>query len=169
MGPAAAAPPFVRVRRPRLEDVDAMAEVHNRGWREAYAQLVPERFYDEAALVRRRQLWRRLVEQADGSSRMFVAESAGRVVGVASGGASRDDPPVRDLELYCLYVVADHYGTGAGQALLDAVVGREGAQLWVAADNPRARAFYRRNAFLPDGATKVDPALDGLHEVRLVR
>ena len=43
----------------------------------------------------------------------------------------------------------------AGQMLLDAALGDAGAYLWIAEDNPRAFAFYRRNGFVPDGATAV--------------
>ena len=50
-------------------------------------------------------------------------------------------------------MLASHYGSGAGQLLLDAAVGSSGAYLWIADDNPRAFAFYTRNGFVPDGAT----------------
>ncbi len=53
---------------------------------------------------------------------------------------------------------------GAGQALLDAVVRRGPAFLCVAAINPRAQAFSRRNGFRPDGSTKSDR----IDEVRMV-
>ena len=68
-----------------------------------------------------------------------------------------------------LYVLADHHGTGIGQLLLDAVVAPGvPAQLWVAEHNPRARRFYERNGFLPDGASFIDERLN-LAEVRQVR
>lgn len=142
---------------------------HNRGWREAYADLLPEEFYDETALERRKRVWRRLIERDDPSKRLFVAESDGEIVGVGFAGKSRDDRPARDLELYTLYVISSYFGTGVGQMLLDAVIGKEGAQLWVAKDNPRAQAFYRRNGFIMDGAEKVDAGANNLVEVRFVR
>ena len=48
-------------------------------------------------------------------------------------------------QLYAIYVLAEHYGSGAGQALLDAAIGGAAASLWILEDNPRARAFYVRN------------------------
>ncbi|MFC8599798.1 GNAT family N-acetyltransferase [Isoptericola sp. NPDC057191] len=84
-------------------------------------------------------------------------------------GLAGSHEPVRDRELWLLYVLAAHHGTGAGQALLDtALPPGTPAQLWVAEANPRARRFYERNGFLPDGARFVD---EGLHlaEVRHVR
>jgi predicted GNAT family N-acyltransferase len=66
-----------------------------------------------------------------------------------------------------LYVVASAHGSGAGAALLDAVIDpHESAALWVADPNPRAQAFYRRHGFVADGSVQVD---DGVREIRMVR
>lgn len=99
---------------------------------------------------------------------IWVAEVGGEIVGWANTSAGRDADGPRDLELEGLYVLDAHHGTGVGQALLDAAVGDRPAYLWVLADNPRARAFYRRNGFEPDGAEHVDAVWEAL-EVRLVR
>jgi L-amino acid N-acyltransferase YncA len=56
-----------------------------------------------------------------------------------------------------LYVYAADHGTGAGSALLEAVVDpEESAALWVADPNPRAQAFYRKHGFVADGTVKVE-------------
>lgn len=99
---------------------------------------------------------------------IWVAEVDGEIVGWANTSAGRDADGPRDLELEGLYVLDAHHGTGVGQALLDAAVGDRPAYLWVLADNPRARAFYRRNGFEPDGAEHVDAEWE-VNEVRLVR
>jgi len=67
-------------------------------------------------------------------------------------------------------VLAARHGSGVGQALLDNAVKSSAAFLWVVADNPRSQAFYRRNGFVPDGATAVYPLLGvDIGIVRLVR
>jgi hypothetical protein len=53
--------------------------------------------------------------------------------------------------------------------LMDAVLGDSKATLWVAAKNPRAHAFYRRNHFHPDGTSKTDPDSPDVTELRFVR
>lgn len=68
-----------------------------------------------------------------------------------------------------LYLLVDVHGGGAGQALLDAAIGTEPAQLWVATDNPRARRFYARNGFVADGTEIVDIGHGDLAELRMVR
>lgn len=99
---------------------------------------------------------------------IWVAEVDGEVVGWANTSAGRDADGPRDLELEGLYVLEAHHGTGVGQALVDAALGGRPAYLWVLADNPRARAFYRRNGFEPDGSEKFDDEWQ-VTEVRLVR
>lgn len=149
--------------------VEALARVHVDGWREAYGHLLSAKFYGEEALASRRAMWRSLLAHESVGERVRIARDAGStVVGFAITGSSRD----ADLgcrELYALYIRAAHYGSGAGQALLDAVLGTQPASLWVAADNPRARRFYEKNGFRTDGAAKDDPEAEGLTEVRMVR
>ncbi|MCU1505955.1 MAG: putative acetyltransferase [Microbacteriaceae bacterium] len=158
------------VRAPVAADADDVARVHVQGWREAYSDLVPESFYDEAALLRRQAMWRSLLDKPlPIGRRVSVAEVNGQIVGFALAGDPPGDEPSRARQLFALYITGHHYGSGVGQALLDAVLGTEPAQLWVAEGNPRARAFYRRNGFEPDGGRKADADIDNLIEIRLVR
>lgn len=151
------------------QDAAGCATVHHTSWVETYSGLLPAAHWESDTLERRTATWQRWL---DGGADVTVAEVDGQVVGIAIGGAGRrvgDHEPVRDRELMSLYVLADHHGTGVGQVLLDAVVPQGvPAQVWVAEHNPRARRFYERNGFLPDGARFVDERLD-LAEVRHVR
>lgn len=164
----------MRIEVPTPQDAAGIAAVHVQGWREAYGHLLPERFYDDAALEQRRAMWTRGLAREDIRRRTRVARVDGRVVGLgligASGGeGEHDQDPARTEQLMALYVLASQYGTGAGQGLLEALLAERPAQLWVARDNPRARAFYTRNGFVADGATHVDVDLGDLAEIRMVR
>lgn len=120
-------------------------------------------------------MWTRLLNAEPAPGRLNVVDLGGNVVGFAHVDAAQGMNgeeryvPVRALQLYTIYLLAAHHGTGAAQALLDETLGNEPAQLWVAAANKRARAFYARNGFRPDGMEYVDVAFPGLPEVRLVR
>lgn len=83
-------------------------------------------------------------------------------------GPSRDDD-FSGTELFAIYLLSEFYGSGAGQALLDAAIGNQAAILWVAEDNPRAQRFYERNGFRADGRRKVEPRLENLVEIRMSR
>ena len=99
------------------------------------------------------------------ANRVAVAEREGALIGIAMSGPVEGEAWLRHL--YVLYVLAEHHGTGAGAALLDAVLtAGESAALWVGDPNPRAQAFYRKHGFVPDGTVKID---DGIRELRMLR
>ena len=154
---------------PTISHADEIARVHVQCWKEAYFGLLPAQFYGDDALRRRRQRWTSVLSQGAIPEHLRIATTGDTIIGIAQAGPARGGDPARELELYMIYITSDHYGSGAGQALLDAVLGQEPAQLWVAEENPRAIAFYRRNGFAPDGERKVDADANDLVEIRLVR
>ena len=157
---------------PHLDDAEELASVHVQAWREAYGELLPEHFYDDAARESRQVMWSGLLSEEDAGERVRVARREGRIVGFVAHGPAADHqghPPERDEQLYALYVLSSCYGHGVGQALLDQALSERPAQLWVAKDNARARRFYEKNGFTADGTEQVDPDLDGLVEIRMVR
>jgi ribosomal protein S18 acetylase RimI-like enzyme len=160
----------VNLRTATPSDAAAVARVHHATWVTTYGSILPPEFWATATLERRVATWQRWL--ANGAAPL-VADVDGEVVGIAMAGdaVEQDDVlPVRDQQLYLLYVLAAYHGAGVGQALLDAVVPPgTAAQLWVAEDNPRARRFYERNGFVMEGARVVDTNAADLAEVRMVR
>lgn len=153
------------VREALPQDAAEFSSCHIACWKEAYATLWgAERLdgLDVSALTERRRS-----EIEDGAARHMLAERDGEVIGVAIAGPSRDDDAPTDLELYAIYVRAEHYGTGVSTQLLDATLEGKPASLWVYRDNPRASAFYVNHGFIPDGSEKHDAA--GILELRMVR
>jgi len=158
-------PRAVRVRPASVDDARGIAEVHVQAWREAYVHQLPADVLAGLRVEPRVERWAAIIE--DDLTDVVVAELDGRIVGwaTASGGREDDRPARRELE--GIYVLAELYGTRAGQLLLDAAIGTDDAYLWMLDDNPRAEAFYRRNGFARDGALKERP-LAG-HPVRIAR
>jgi ribosomal protein S18 acetylase RimI-like enzyme len=155
------------IRRAEATDAAALANVNLVGWRETYSPLlspaVVAGFSEEALL----QKWERgLANELAGT---VVAEVEGEVRGYAAAGPGfmRENP--RDLQLYMIYQLASEHGSGSGRAMLEAVIGDRPAFLWVARDNPRAIAFYRRNGFETDGTEDVYEQWENLPEIRMVR
>ncbi len=162
--------PPVTVRRARPEDASEMARVIVRSWRETYRGVVPDDVLDDPGFhAARERFWTAaLTDEQYRRNRIAVAERGGEVIGVAMSGPV-DDPSLEwDHHLYVLYVVAAEHGSGAGLALLDAVVRPdEDVALWVADPNPRAQAFYRRHGFVADGVAQVDE--NGVRDIRMLR
>jgi L-amino acid N-acyltransferase YncA len=144
----------VDIRRAVVGDAVGIATVHVRAWQEAYAHLAPGEALARQSVDQRALRWAEILR--DGTEDVWVAiEEGGETVGWASASAGRGESPPRKLELDGLYILASQYGRGAGQLLLDTAIADAPAFLWVAEDNPRARAFYLRNGFAPDGASET--------------
>ena len=178
---------MVVIRAGSAADAASIAAVQREAWFAAYTGIIPDEIIDRVTApdggARVRQSFRTRPWQ-----RMIVAtpddEQAG-VVGYASFGPetdvlgapwphplSTDGEERRVAELYALYVRPAWWSTGTGRALMDRVLARSAAAgyssvtLWVLRDNARARRFYERAGFAPDGATNV---LTGLGDVRELR
>ncbi|WP_019181450.1 GNAT family N-acetyltransferase [Microbacterium yannicii] len=161
----------VTVRIATTDDALAIARVHLQTWRETYTGKLADDVIEGRPIPERAAALVRLLsgESPFGPQTLWVAEREGTIVGFAWAGDCRDEDRTGQAELYAINVLRAHHGSGAGQRLLDASVGDDAASLWVLEDNPRARAFYERNRFVADGATKDDERLGGAHEIRMVR
>lgn len=160
------------LRTPVKQDAAELAALHVRTWQEAYGYLLPADFFTQEYSNGRRALWDRLLADEDPALRRVVAERDGQIVGFALAGAplpAEGQEHVRELQLYSLYVLASEYGRGVGRELLEAVLGSEPAMLWVANQNPRAIAFYRKHGFELDGIQMPDPGVPTITDVRMVR
>ncbi|MCQ1986398.1 GNAT family N-acetyltransferase [Arthrobacter sp. zg-Y844] len=165
------------IRRALPGDAEDFVSVHLQSWRESYAHVLGDEVFrrreaDRSAAVEHRRA--ALAEQAmEPAIRNWLAHSEdGRLLGFASAGPARDSDADVPLELWSIYILAEAYGKGVGQALLEQAVDKEPAYVWVLEDNARAQAFYRRNGFVADGTSKDLPQVwagTGMVEIRMVR
>jgi GNAT superfamily N-acetyltransferase len=184
----------VVIRAGSAADAAQIAAVQREGWFAAYVGIIPAETIDRVTTpdggARVRQTFRTRPWQ-----RMLVAvavdpegPAAPGVVGYASFGPETDvlsapwpHPLTTDgedgrvAELYALYVHPAWWSTGTGRALMERVLARTAGagylsiRLWVLRDNHRARRFYERAGFAPDGATNVLDGLGGVTELRYRR
>jgi len=146
-----------------------MARVNVRCWQETYRGLVPDAVLDDPGFpAARERFWTiALTEDRYRDNQAAVAERDNELIGIAMSGPPLDTGAAWTRQLYVLYVRAVDHGTGAGRALMAAVIDpAESVALWVADPNPRAQAFYRKHGFVADGTAQVE---DGVREIRMVR
>lgn len=158
------------VREMTAADIDAVARVRVRAWQHAYVDLLPRDFLDamsvEEDAARRRESFATAAAMDDPPVTHLVTESPeGTVTGWAAIGPYRPEgahtaPAPRatgDAELYAIYVLPELLGTGLGRDLTSSCLERAAQRgftrvlLWVVEGNTRARRFYERGGFTPDG------------------
>ena len=190
---------MVVIRSASAADAAQIAAVRRNSWLAAYEGIISRSVMDRVtapdggAQVRqsfRTRPWQRMIAAVAGLPRQpaSAGENAPGIVGFASFGPEQDvlgAPWPHPLtaagaeghaaELYALYVLPAWWSTGTGRALMDrvlakvSVAGYRCITLWVLEDNARARRFYERAGFAPDGAGHVLDALGGITEVRYRR
>ncbi|WP_169978812.1 GNAT family N-acetyltransferase [Microbispora sp. H10836] len=166
------------IRRAEPVDAAAIAAVHVRSWQAAYPGLMPQAHLDGLTPAMRLPVWERLLGESPRRTEVLVAEVDGSVAGFAAFGPGRDDDvgPASVAEVSAIYLMPEVWGAGVGGRLMSAALdnlaaaGYEQATLWVVEGNDRARRFYERGGWRPDGAVQRDES-DGfpLTEVRYRR
>jgi GNAT superfamily N-acetyltransferase len=140
----------VELRTATAADVEVCLAAQRRSAVVGYAHIFPQHEYpfpDDVV----RQEW---IDRFAAGVPVTVALVAGVVVGTVS---------VRTPRLESLFVVPEHWGTGVARALHDAAVaqiaaaGLGYAELDVMTENLRARRFYEKLGWAPDGRTDISP------------
>jgi ribosomal protein S18 acetylase RimI-like enzyme len=150
---------MVSVRPATVADAPAMGRLHVRAWQAAYRGHMPDDYLDGLRADERAAGWERALGRERPRGAVLVAERAGEVVGFAALGPSPD--PEGAGELFSINVDPNHWGTGAGRALLEAAqeelarLGFAETVLWVLPANARARRFYERAGWASDGTERT--------------
>ena len=142
------------IRSATSDDLAAVGRVHALSRNAAYAGLLPADALAEVTPERQEAVWRERLVNAPERSALLVATYDGEVVGFTQGEARGEVG-----HLNALHLRPERYGSGAGQALHDALLARfvawgcDRATLYVVRGNERAQSFYRRNGWTHDGTT----------------
>ena len=144
-------------------EVRGKALVHWRAWHEAYVGLVSPDYLDKLTLERCEKMafsW---------PDNTVVAKDGETVVGFVSWG-DRGEEASGIGEIFALYVSREYYGTGVAQRLMEAGLeqlrGYPAVCLWVLKENGRARRFYEKCGFRPDGTEEYHANISA-EEIRM--
>lgn len=164
----------ITVRKATLEDIPGIARLMAASWRAAFSNIITpeemERYTDE----QRRQGQLRAILQG-GEHDLYVALYGDIPCGEAICAETRDEDSQGSAEVISIYADPEYWGKGVGRAVMRAALAGFAAQgysdvlLWVFKENERARTFYERCGFEPDGAEKSSPFSDAAIEMRYRR
>ena len=145
--------PTVDYRVAAADDASAIGALHVTSWHETYAGLLPQEMLDSLSVKSRAAMWDTVLNATASlnGTRVYVAETAGKVVGFGACGGQRDDG-MRERgftgEIGAIYILRSQQGAGVGRSLMG-LMARDlmarpmpSASLWVLRENERARRFY---------------------------
>ena len=163
------------------DDRMAVSRVYEESWKGAYRNIVPQAYLDSIPAG----AWCEAAFRPDMHS--LVMTDGEEIVGTASYCKMRlfdimpdkfDSSETNDAcgEIVSIYFLPQYMGKGYGTLLMQAVLaefkkmGYQSCCLWVLEENERARHFYEKMGFLPDGAY-MEQEIGGknLREMRYVR
>jgi GNAT superfamily N-acetyltransferase len=158
------------IREATLEDAAAIARVHVVSWQAAYRGIMLDELLDNLSVSDRTADWKKRLQNAE-SRRNFVLEIEATIEGWISLGPARDgDKTSLCGEIYGIYLTSEWWSKGWGWQLYVFAenVLREGhfnnVTVWVLEANSRARRFYEKAGYAPDGRTTAFG--QGLPEMR---
>ena len=157
------------IRSANLTDAPAIARVHVASWRSTYRGLLSDDFLLSLSETGYAERWKRVITER--TSKVYVAEDEGELVGFSSGGRERAGETGYEGELYAIYVLDNAQRRGFGRELVRATVsglrelGLGDMIIWVLRDNQPARAFYERLGGVYVRAQPITIGLTTLEEV----
>lgn len=148
----------MHIRRAEVGDAAGIAKVHVETWQVAYRGIVPLRVLDRMSVPDRTTRWTQGLREPAGPTWVTVEED--RISGWATAGPARDQDADGFGELFGIYVDAQQWGTGTGPALMEEALSWLRSQypkatLWTLEANARARRFYERFGWAPDGTRQM--------------
>ncbi|KQN80723.1 hypothetical protein ASE90_13935 [Sphingomonas sp. Leaf67] len=147
--------PMVDFRLATIEDATAIGALHVTSWRETYTGLLPQEMLSSLSAYSRAAMWAMVLgapARPDGT-RVYVAESAGEIVGFGACGRQRDEAMRKRGfagEFGAIYILRSQQGAGVGRPLMTLMArdlkarSMPSAGLWVLFNNSGARGFYER-------------------------
>jgi ribosomal protein S18 acetylase RimI-like enzyme len=161
----------VRIRRAVPGDAPAIASVYVRSWKGAYPGLIPQSYLDALRAEDHVGAWEETLGAAAWPRAGVIVllgpagddGGEGPVTGFVAFSPSRDEDADATAvgEIHTFYLDPTVFGSGGADMLMSAALVALGAAhfatatLWVLSTNARARRFYERRGWRPDGTSKL--------------
>ena len=156
------------IRKAVLSDAERCAAIHISSWEFAYSSFISADILEQRKNKRYFQ-WKKLL--ADSNDNHYVAVFEDKIIGIITLDTPRDeDLSAETYELTGLYFDPEYIGGGFGKLTMDWIIkyvsdkGYMQISLWVLSNNKRAKLFYEKAGFVPDGTSQNSGIDDKLSE-----
>jgi ribosomal protein S18 acetylase RimI-like enzyme len=136
---------IITIRNAQEGDAQAIADVHDAAWRDAYRGVIPGRELERMIARRGAHWWRSAIRRG---SRLLVLEFEETLGGYTSYGRNRVPSMPYGGEIFELYIAPEFQGLGFGRRIFAAARqdlsdhGYTNFLVWALAENERAVQFY---------------------------
>ena len=148
------------IRRAEQNDAPVLAEILTLSWKAAYVHILPPAELETAANQGRyTTVFTAMLQNP--ANKFLIAHSGDIPCGMLLYCPARDSDLSDYAEIVALYTLPEYWGCGLGKALTkmaldDIKTSFSGIELWTFRDNARARCFYEKFGFYPDGKQKIE-------------
>lgn len=149
----------INIRKADSGQAGIFAEILCKSWQSAYSGIIPKDILAKFTNVESRR--KSLEKWMSGGEAVYLLAYCDDIpCGACCVGTSRDSDCQGSGEIVAIYLLEEYWGCGIGRALMREALkvikamGLERAILWVLERNARARRFYEKCGFLPDGVSK---------------
>jgi RimJ/RimL family protein N-acetyltransferase len=162
---------MLEIRRAYAEDTGIVGRITSLSWQAAYRGIVPDEQLSRITPEFRAERFLHVLPLLP-DAEFYVALVDGEPVGTWSLQRCRDDDAQECHEIGIFYFLPEYWGRGCAQAAMAFSLDRLRALnaaavvLWVFEENLRARAFYEKMGFAPDGGRKAITIGRELIEIR---
>lgn len=135
------------------DDFTVIGNIYAASWRGAYQGLVPQGYLDSLEGGN----WAAFLADRPENSYLIIED--GKYIGTAAISPARDEEMAGWGEVVSLYLLPEYFGKGYAKPLFDHAAeglleqGYRALYLWVLQGNIRARRFYEKQGFSPNGDT----------------
>ena len=149
----------ISIREATVEDAKTISSIGVASWQAAYSGIVPSEYLDSLSIEKRERYVAKSL--AVHTNRFMIAEADGQAVGMICFYSSNSETAMREIwELEALYLLPQYWNKGIGRKLIQYAFqyirdhGGCNCNLWVLADNNRARQFYESAGLICIGIEK---------------
>ena len=161
------------IRKATIDDAYKIAEILANSWLVAYKDIIPPKdLHKHGGIERRYQIIKTALANPEGE--FYIVFDDNIPCGHFMFGPSRDEDLPNFCEIVAFYAVKEFWDKGVGRAMMTFALYSIQSQkynnvlLWVFKDNERAKKFYEKFGFIPDGTEKAGPFSNGAAEVRYI-
>ena len=102
------------IRKAKLKDANAIAQVHVDAWKTTYSGILPLAYIEKQTYAKRCDRWKKMLEASKVKTDhlIYVAEFQGEIIGFVDGGIARSVNPGYKGEIYALYILEAYQRKG---------------------------------------------------------